>query len=33
MRAGGGRRNKSGRSEKGVAVTMAAVSGQRDESA
>jgi hypothetical protein len=29
---GGRRRNKSGRSKEGIAVTMAAVGGQRDES-
>ena len=32
-RARGERRDKSGRSEEGVAVTMAAVGRQRDESA
>ncbi len=31
-RAGGGRRDESGRSEEWVAVTMAAVGGQRDKS-
>jgi len=32
-RAGGGRRDESGRSEEGVAVTLAGVGGQHDESA
>ena len=32
-RADGGRRDESRGSEEGVAVTMAAVGGQRDESA
>ena len=32
-RAGVGRRDESSRSEEGVAVTMAGVGGQRDESA
>ena len=32
-RAGGGRRDKSGRSEEGVMVTMAVAGRQRDESA